>query len=57
LFLVLKNHTIAPPNNPKIKPSAPVMRILKKGLLVESQKRIEKKPHLNNLTDSLVLER
>jgi len=57
LFLVLKSHTIAPPNNPKIKPSAPVMRILKKGLWVESLKRIGKKPHLNNLIDSLVLGR
>jgi hypothetical protein len=58
LFLVLKIQKTPPPNNPKIKPSAPVMRILRKGLWVESLKRIgEIKPHLNNLTDSLVLGR
>jgi len=57
LFLVLKIQKTPPPNNQKIKTSAPVMRILKKGLWVESLKRIGKKPHLNNLIDSLVLGR
>ena len=33
------------------------MRILRIGLWVESLKRIGKKPHLNNLIDSLVLGR
>jgi len=57
LFLVLKIHKTPPPNISKIKTSAPVMRILRIGLWVESLKRIGKKPHLNNLIDSLVLER
>jgi hypothetical protein len=55
LFLVLKIHKTPPPNISKIKTSAPVMRILRIGLWVESLKRIGKKPHLNNLIDSLVL--